>query len=65
MGTWIQHGIAAAITLGAAVWLIRRAASKKNGEGPCASCGLQRTMKRPAGHAGPDEVALPTRRQTS
>jgi hypothetical protein len=44
---WIQHGIAAAITLASAVWLIRRAVSKENGKGPCASCGLQRTMKRP------------------
>jgi hypothetical protein len=45
---WVQHGIAAAVSVAAGVWLIRRAASKKNGEGPCASCGLQRTMtKRP------------------
>jgi hypothetical protein len=44
---WIQHALAAGIALAAGVWLIRRAASKENGKGPCASCGLQRTMKRP------------------
>ena len=51
---WVQHGIAAAIVLAATVWLLRRTVSKKNGEGPCASCGLQRTMtKRPATTASP------------
>jgi hypothetical protein len=45
---WIQHGIAIAVALAAAVWLIRGTMSKENGKGPCASCGLQRTMKRPA-----------------
>lgn len=51
---WIQHGIAAAITLASAVWLIRRATSKENGKGPCASCGLQRTMtKRPSAMPDP------------
>jgi hypothetical protein len=52
---WAQHAVAAAICLGAAAWLIRGPFSRRAGSrgGPCASCGLQRTMtKRPVSTSG-------------
>jgi len=55
---WGQHVVAVAISVGAAAWLIRRAV-RSGGGGPCASCGIQRAVKKRApGGAAPAGVAL-------
>jgi len=54
---WGQHVIAWVISLGAGVWLTRRALSRRGGHGPCASCSAyRRTAKRP--EAEPSRVVI-------
>ena len=44
---WGQHVVAVGISVCAAGWLLRRAI-RSGGGGPCASCGIQRAMKKRA-----------------